>query len=1132
MAWNQAEIDICQAALMILRQDIDLPTPGGADADNTLEWKKCKLVFKRAVNEVVDAYKWGNVTHGSVTEPIGAGNVQYWPEKLKNALVYCLARELAVPIAGRVADMRDCDALYRDKLLTAQLAVLNERLAENADPILAELIGNFRSDDPGLVKAYEVYTQRVAAVEANSVEAVAEILGIDLEEPAEGEKRTVDDLTGYAKDAAISHAVAKLAGACGLDANFVSLKNQQFEARLADAKREALQNAADSESSPEYTSALEEVKSTLEITGNVTDGLVKAAARALVYVRGGAKAGYDSNFVALKEQEYQAKIVEYRLRKLKTESITDSVLAQLVSAFRGEDAKLVNAWSDYSSRVASVKTLCENTVKAALGISSLDGVAEAAVNAMAVAKLAPAFGLDANFSALQMQQYDKLLSDARKIKLDASLASNTDPILAELLANFRSDDTGLQNTFDVYSKRVDTAKSTAEKEINVAHEWSNEFSAASDDHVAYPAFISLVVARLAGVCGLDVNQVQILEQKYQARLREARVNDLSKSLDKICDNFVLPFIFSTTKEDPSAGAQVAKIWKFSLGRSIFADTGYKVSAITIKCHSSVIYATNPVTLAVIAVNKTSGERTLIATSSNAARFLANQLVTWQFADFEIPENAYVECQFIDGVHTFDEIEAGYEESGWDFGKAYNYGVRLSPSIETSDKEDYAYMDQTATRRGVCPYVRVYSYEQGATSLYTVAQRVMRRVFPFVANGDTTPIPFSITQFANSVNEAAVAAENEVKATLGLSGLDALSEDAAECLATSHVAPVLGLDANFATIRLQEYQAKIQEYRKLRLNKALQENNDPVLGEILANFRSDDAALVNAFEIYMKRVDLVKSVAVQEINIAHEWHEGAFSMEATSHVAYPAYLALCAAKLVIACGLTGDAAKLYEARYQVKLREARIKDLEDTEIEDKVTKDVFALIRGNFAEDAALPRSIAALTNKIETLVPMARREVLSSHDWSFALEDMVVSSSENDHPDPNYRYHASLPGDCLTISAVYDGAGRVGQWKRSGDEIRSKTPISRIVYLRDMEEVKEYPAKVYRAFILRLVADLSKSLASSPKDRQYQEQLARDALNDAKMCDSRDSNTPDEAWGQNELADKMIWGSDDPLDRS
>lgn len=535
MAWNQAEIDICQEALMILRQDIDLPTPATADADNTLEWKKCKLVFKRAVNEVYDAFEW--------SADIDVEKVLAWPQKLKNALVYCLARELAVPIAGRVADMRDCDALYRDKLLQAKMEVLNLNLSINDDPILTELVGNFRMDDPGLVNVYEIYTRRVENVKSES-------------------------------------------------------------------------------------------------------------------------------------------------------------------------------------------------------------------------------------------------------------------------------------------------------------------------------------------------------------------------------------------------------------------------------------------------------------------------------------------------------------------------------------------------------------------------------------------------------------DKEVKSTLGLDKLDDLATSIATCLSVAKLAVACGLDANYKQLKLQEYQSKLQEYRKVRLNRALQENDDPVLGEILANFRSDDAALVNAFEIYTKRSDLVKTVAVQEINIAHEWSEGKFTSEVTTHVAYPAYLALCAAKLVIACGLTGDAAKLYEARYQAKLREARVKDLEDTEIEDSVTKDVFALIRGNFAEDAALPRSIAALTKKIETLVPMARREVLSSHDWSFALKEIVSPAYSEISSDPIYHYQVTLPEDCLLVSAVYNYSGRVTQWKRMKDGVCAAECISRLVYLQDVEDVKEYPAKVYRAFILRLVADLSKSLASSPKDRQYQEQLARDALNDAKMCDSRDSNTPDEAWGQNELADKMIWGSDDPLDRS
>lgn len=389
-------------------------------------------------------------------------------------------------------------------------------------------------------------------------------------------------------------------------------------------------------------------------------------------------------------------------------------------------------------------------------------------------------------------------------------------------------------------------------------------------------------------------------------------------------------------------------------------------------------------------------------------------------------------------------------------------------------------------------------------------------------GDPAKMINTYTIYSTRSSAVKLESDREVMKVLGIKTLDDLAAAASTALSVSKLSAACGLDANFKQLKLQEYQSKIQEWRRLKLNEALASNEDPVLAEILANFRSDDAALSNAFDVYTKRSEMVKAVAVQEINIAHEWTTP-FDGTDKTHIAYPAYLALCAAKLVVSCGLTGDAAKLYEARYQVNLHASRVKDLEDAPVEDPIAKDVLALIRGNFSEDAVLPRSIKKLTDKIDALKDMARKDVLSSHDWNFARAEADFDPVEV----------TLLPVDCLIVSAVYGLNGRLAQWKVVGKEIRSTKPICRVSYIRDIEDFSEWTPKAYRAFILRLVADVTKAIAANPKDRQYQETMARDALEDAKACDARDANTPDDAWGPNEIAETMLYGgSDDPLDRS
>ena len=57
------------------------------------------------------------------------------------------------------------------------------------------------------------------------------------------------------------------------------------------------------------------------------------------------------------------------------------------------------------------------------------------------------------------------------------------------------------------------------------------------------------------------------------------------------------------------------------------------------------------------------------------------------------------------------------------------------------------------------------------------------------------------------------------------------------------------------------------------------------------------------------------------------------------------------------------------------------------------------------------------------------------------------------------------------------------------------------------------------------LADVTKCVAESPTERALQEQLYRDALEEATTSDARNSNTPDEAWGDNDIADVMLNGT-------
>ncbi len=208
-------------------------------------------------------------------------------------------------------------------------------------------------------------------------------------------------------------------------------------------------------------------------------------------------------------------------------------------------------------------------------------------------------------------------------------------------------------------------------------------------------------------------------------------------------------------------------------------------------------------------------------------------------------------------------------------------------------------------------------------------------------------------------------------------------------------------------------------------------------------------------------------------------------------------------------------KAIKAIYDEKLQSAILHDLEDEDasITDTLHREVLAFLRSTYNSDIP-PRSVRCLTGKIDDLKDMARKEVLGSYDWSFAQADAFYVSAGDPIPDPCYPYHATLPFDAIKLSSVYDFTGRIGEWKLRGCDIHAREPIGRIVYISDVQDLGRWSPKAYRAFILRIVADVVKAIASNPKNQQYQEALYRDALEDAKAADASSANTPSEAWGE------------------
>ena len=101
---------------------------------------------------------------------------------------------------------------------------------------------------------------------------------------------------------------------------------------------------------------------------------------------------------------------------------------------------------------------------------------------------------------------------------------------------------------------------------------------------------------------------------------------------------------------------------------------------------------------------------------------------------------------------------------------------------------------------------------GVALIIAYASSVLAALLSMVAGYVLIPI----------MNTAKEAAGKEVKATLGIAAnetLDDLAKAASDCLAAANLALACGLGADFKQLKMQEYAAKIQEWRKIKLKRS-------------------------------------------------------------------------------------------------------------------------------------------------------------------------------------------------------------------------------------------------------------------------------------------------------------------------
>lgn len=274
-------------------------------------------------------------------------------------------------------------------------------------------------------------------------------------------------------------------------------------------------------------------------------------------------------------------------------------------------------------------------------------------------------------------------------------------------------------------------------------------------------------------------------------------------------------------------------------------------------------------------------------------------------------------------------------------------------------------------------------------------------------------------------------------------------------------------------------------------------------------------------------------AASEFWAAHEW-DAALGLDAEGAAAAAGdctgwsatmrhSLAYCVAR-ELAVPLAGRVQDLnnWDAMAQRRTVAARVRALEDERaaVRDPVHAELLAVLVPRFseAEGASLPRSVRGITRRSDQLVDSARYAVLSAHGWNFARAEDRTPSCRAPCGDA-YAFAAAVPPGCVHLEAVLGDSGELNDWKLFGGTIVSRQPVRSAVYVRDDRRPMKWPPLVRRAFLFRLAADVART--EVPGMLAAMEQMYQDALAEAKVRDSRESNTPRDAWGRNHYADAM-----------
>ena len=202
MQITQAMLDVCEEALYHLRQDISLPTLADAPTDTGMEWVKCRKAFDYAATEVLSAHDWRFARESETAED----RVDDWPQNVRKVLVYCLARELAVQIAGRTEDLKNLHQLYNRFIAEARVKDLAEDVSDDkfTREVMALVRPHYTIQSEDMPRSMVQFHERIAVARdlARTEVLTAPPWGFATDEERTGSGEVFDETDGEYRHAA------------------------------------------------------------------------------------------------------------------------------------------------------------------------------------------------------------------------------------------------------------------------------------------------------------------------------------------------------------------------------------------------------------------------------------------------------------------------------------------------------------------------------------------------------------------------------------------------------------------------------------------------------------------------------------------------------------------------------------------------------------------------------------------------------------------------------------------------------------------------------------------------------------------------------------------------------------------